>query len=115
MSPVWFSAVLRFVILVEHHEASLSRSVVVFRGSDWPAAKKRAIELGMQMEDTYIGGEGDEVRWRLEAVETLDMLGDSITDGREVYSERLDLPTAKMIPFDTEFDPYSSDPGHSGV
>lgn len=113
MSVIWFSAMLRFVILVEGHGTSLSRSLIVFRSEDWPEAKKRAIEIGLLMESSYIGGAGDAVRWRLEVVETLDMLGDVI--GREVYADRLDLPEGQTISFDTAFDPASSNPGQSGV
>jgi hypothetical protein len=115
MSTVWFSAMLRFVILVEHHDASLSRSLIVFQEEDWSEAKTRAVDIGHGMERTYTGGTGDEVRWRLEAIETLDMLGDLITDGQEVYSEQINLPEGRAVAFDAEFDPARSDPGQSGV
>jgi len=116
MTPVWFSAMLRFVVLLERDGAvDLSRSVIVFRAEDWPEAKDRAVVLGHAMERTYLNGDGEEVRWRLEAVETLDLLGDSITDGREIYSEPLPISDGLVIPFEAEFDPRSSDPGQSGV
>jgi hypothetical protein len=113
---VWFSAMLRFVILVADEGATdLSRSVVVFRAEDFSDAKQRALDLGRTMESTYQGGTGQEVRWRLEAVETLDLLGDAITDGREVYSEPMERPAGRTIPFDAEFDPSNTAPGQSGV
>jgi hypothetical protein len=67
------------------------------------------------MERTYEGGSGREVRWRLESIETLDLLGDEIQDGREVYSEPLPLPAGEAIPFDMEFDPADTEPEHSGI
>jgi hypothetical protein len=115
MSTVWFSAMLRFVVLVEKHGASLSRSLIVFQENDWSEAKTRAIDIGYGMERSYIAGTGNEVRWRLEAIETLDMLGGLITDGREVYSEPMGLPEGRTVAFDAEFDPAGSDPGQSGV
>lgn len=116
MSPIWFSAMLRFAVLVEGVGGSRrSRSVVVFRAEDWPEAKARALDLGRGMERTYTGGTGEEVRCRLEAVETLDLLGDAITDGREIYSEPMPILEGEAIAFDTAFSPSSSDPGQSGV
>jgi Domain of unknown function (DUF4288) len=116
VNQVWFSAMLRFVILIQDEGASrLSRSVIVFRAEDWPDAKKRALELGYKMERSYQGGTGLEVRWRLAAVETLDLLGDTVTDGREVYSEPAELRLEHSIDFDTKLDPENSEPGQSGV
>lgn len=116
MSEVWFSAMLRLVVLVEGEGATRrTRSVVVFRASDWPEAKQRALDLGRSMERSYVGGTGEAVRWRLETVETLDMLGDAITDGREVYSEPVELGSEDVIEFNQAFEPETSDPGQSGV
>lgn len=107
---------LRFVVLVQH-EGGLrrSRSVVVFRAEDWPDAKAQALQLGLGMERTYTGGAGEEIRTRLEAVETLDLLGDGITDGREIYSEPIPIPNGEAIAFDAEFNPSSTEPGQSGI
>jgi len=116
VTQVWFSAMLRFVILVENEGATdLSRSVLVFRAEDFAEAKQRALDLGRSMETTYRGGTGQEVRWRLETIETLDLLGDTITDGREIYSEPTKAPAGMAIPFDAKFDPANSTPGQSGV
>jgi hypothetical protein len=107
---------LRFVVLVED-EGGLrrSRSVIVFQAEDWPDAKARALELGQGMERKYTGGTGEEVRLRLEAVETLDLLGDGVTDGREIYSEPMPIPDGEAIAFDAVFSPSSKEPGQSGV
>jgi hypothetical protein len=116
MSEAWFSAMLRFVVLVEGEGATRrSRSVVVLRASDWPEAKQRALDVGRSMERSYLGGTGQAIRWRLEAIETLDMLGDTITDGREVYSEPVKLSSKEVIEFNKIFEPENSDPGQSGV
>ena len=116
MTDVWFSAMLRFAILVEGEGAiEFARSLIVFRAEDFPDAKERAISLGRSMETTHTGGLGEEVKWRLQRVETLDLLGDQIMDGREVYAESLDLPDGPLIPFDAQFDPRASQPGQSGV
>jgi hypothetical protein len=36
-------------------------------------------------------------------------------DGREVYSEPVDLGVSEAIAFDAEFRPEESEPGQSGV
>jgi len=116
MTSVWFSAMLRFVILVERGGGDdLARSVVLFRADDFPAAKARAIEIGLGMEQTYQSNTDEQVRWRLLGVETVDMLGEEITDGREVYAEPIPLATGISIPFDATFDPAAKEPGQSGV
>lgn len=95
MSLVWGSSMMRFVFLVEGAGAlQATQSVLVFRAGDWSDARTRALDLGLAMEATYTNGAGEEVRFRLEAVETLDLLGDTITDGREVYSEPFQIPPA---------------------
>ncbi|MEP6695313.1 MAG: DUF4288 domain-containing protein [Pseudonocardiales bacterium] len=116
MSAVWFSAMLRFMILVQGAGGDqMSRSVILFRAEDFPAAKARAVEIGLSMERTYTSNTDEEVRWRLVNIETLDMLDDEISDGREVYSEPVSLAPGTTIPFDMEFQPASRAPGQSGV
>jgi hypothetical protein len=62
MRTVWFSAMLRFVTLVERVGGTgFSRSVIVFRAEDFSDAKPRAVELGRGMERSYKGGTGKEV------------------------------------------------------
>ncbi len=116
MRSTWFSAMLRFVHLIKPEGGTrLSRSVIVFRADGWSEARRRAQEIGHAMERSYTGGTGDDVSVRLEVVETLDLLGDAITDGREVYSEPLPLPAGVSIPFDAEFNPSGHEPGQSGI
>jgi hypothetical protein len=64
----------------------------------------------METQDT--GGEGEEVERHLEAVETPDILGDAITDGREIYSEAIALPPDYAL---VERHPEDSRPTQSGV
>ena len=112
----WFSAMLRLVVLVEGVGASRRvRSLVLFRAADWVEARERALRLGREAERSYLGGTGEQVRWRFEAVETIDLLGAEIADGREVYAEPVDLDVGEGIAFDAEFRPEESEPGQSGA
>ena len=116
MSQIWFSAMLRFVVLIEDEgSARLSRSVIVFRAQDFLEARSRALSLGRGMERSFTGGEGKQVRWRLHSVETTDMIGDIITDPLEIYSEPAALSANESYDFEHEFDPNASDPTSSGV
>jgi hypothetical protein len=112
----WFSAMLRMVVLVEGMGGSRRvRTVVLLRAADWSEAKERAFQRGLDAERSYAGGAGEQVRWRLESIETIDLLGEEMGDGREVYSEPVDLGVSEAIAFDAEFRPEESEPGQSGV
>ena len=96
---MWFSASLRLVVLIESAGAAdVVTSVVVFQADDWSSAHERALELGRGQESSYIGGTGEAVQWRLEKVETLDLLGEGIEDGREVYSQPGPVPEELHVP-----------------
>ena len=72
----WYSSGLWLVIEVEGDGAmDLMRSVVVFRAKDFDDAGRRALTLGLEMEANYLNEFGQEVRWRLKQVETVDQLG----------------------------------------
>jgi hypothetical protein len=113
LSDVWFSAMLRFVAVSPDRVLHRSRSLVLLRAADWEPARAKALELGRGQERQYVNGAGDPVRWRLEAVETLDMLGANLPDGREVYSEPLDPPDGAEPP--PELDPAATSPEQTGV
>ena len=116
MSDGWFSAMIRFAVSIGESGTTVrNRSVVLVRAADWPAAKSRVLEVGIGMEETYIGGKGEEVKIRLEAIETLDQLGEDIPDGREVYAESIDLPESEAAPDGGKFQPEASEPTQSGV
>lgn len=109
---VWYSAALRVCVIIGGTElANVVRSVVVFRATDFDDATALALSHGRALERTYTNGDGQEVRWALAEIETLDELGDAITDGREVYSEPLG-PGDGRVP---ALAPESSRPTQSGV
>ena len=91
-----------------------TRTVLVFRADSWEAAWLRAIELGRRAEAVYRNPEGREVSRRLLRVETLDMLGDQIDDGREVYSEPAEAGIDATTTL-TTVRPEDSRPTQSGV
>lgn len=83
----WYSAMLRWVVTVGGEPSSVTGAVVVLRARGWDAAQRRAEELGRAGEATYRNADGAEVCRRFAGVETLDLLGRRIADGREVYAE----------------------------
>ena len=115
MSQVWFSAMLRFVIVASCTAEQFARSVVVVRAEDFPGALHRAIAVGRTMEARYVGGEGHGFELRFKDVETLDLLGDTITDGREIYAEFERVPAELAEEAARPGSPEASSPGQSGV
>jgi hypothetical protein len=112
----WYSAMLNFVVAIEGEgDVHRSRSVIVFRAKedDFEAARARAIEIGRARETEYLNAEGERVQWALEEIETIDTLGNEITDGREVYHEFSDpFPRSDLA---NPLNPDLSTPGPSGV
>jgi len=115
MSRVWFSAMLRFVVLIDGTPERLARSVIVVQAEDFPDAFRRVIEVGRSMGSRYMGGEGNDVEWRFKHVETLDMLGDAITDGREIWAEPAEIPAGFAEEAALPASPETSKPTPSGV
>jgi hypothetical protein len=113
LSDVWFSAMLRFVVVAPDRVVRRSRSLVLLRAEDWEPARAKALELGRGQERQYVNALGEPVRWRLEALETLDWLGVDLPDGREVYAEPLDPPGGPEPP--SEPDPTATRPEQTGV
>ncbi len=113
----WFSAMVRLAdIIGEVGAERYVKSVFVFRARDWDEALVRAVELGRALEEDHPNADGERVVWRLMDVETLDMLGEVITDGREVYSEPVPAgPEGKALRVDTTFWPEKSKPTQTGV
>lgn len=93
----------------------MSRSVCLVKAEDWDDAREKVLRRGLGMEEDYEGGGGARVRWRLMRIETLDQLGKTIADGREVYSEALEPSLEEDYPLDVEFRPQDSMPNQSGV
>lgn len=113
MNESWFSTLVRLVTTVEGvGPTTYVRSVFVFRAGDWESARARAIELGRAAEDSFVNAEGQQVRRQLVHVETLDLLGQEIIDGREVYSEPVRIEDEHV---DLNLHPEDSEPTQSGV
>jgi hypothetical protein len=67
------------------------------------------------MESRYTNSEGDTVEWRFQEVETLDLLPDDLTDGREIYAEFAPIPPDVSATVKDVSDPESSRPSQTGV
>jgi Domain of unknown function (DUF4288) len=112
MKDMWFSAMLSVAVSVDAEPSSISRTVIVFEADDeWESARQRALALGRTKEQTYKNGDGATVVHRLVAVETLDVLGERLADGREVYFESREA-TAGSLPSRS---PEEIPPKQSGV
>jgi hypothetical protein len=120
---MWFSARLRFAIMVEPEGAvEYADSVYIFQMKDenentdpWGEALRHAIRLGEQQETDYRNFKNRQVRWRLKEVTTLDMIRSTNLDGAEVYAEFVSLGEDEKIPFDTLFHPATSCPEQTGI
>ncbi|SDM39732.1 DUF4288 domain-containing protein [Allokutzneria albata] len=119
----WFSASARYASTVECDGLStISRSVWVFELPDtgerlWADARARALEIARRDEHGYLNADGRRVQWELIDVQTLDLLGDTVEDGREVYSEMRDPSEAELRewPARTRFDPENTPPHQTGI
>jgi hypothetical protein len=113
MNGQWFTAAVRLRSVVDGMgPVDDTRSVFIFRASDWELARERAIGLGRAAEESYVDGDGRRVERRLVRVETLDLLGDGLVDGREVYFERAPADDDASL---ANVDPEKSLPRQSGV
>jgi Domain of unknown function (DUF4288) len=108
--PMWFSALLTVAVSIDATEPTeIWRTVVVFEGDDdWETARLKAIELGRAKEATYSNAAGDAVTHRFVGVETLDMLGDDLPDGREVYFETISYDGTALPATPEELTPRQS-------
>ena len=91
------------------------RSIVVFKSADFDSALPRALEIGRGMDESYTSGRGGGVRWYFMEIETIDMLGEELEDGREVHSRILPIPSGFAEEFPRTFAPEKSKPGYLGV
>ena len=117
MTPLeWFSAAARLAVWIEGQGiVSEVRSVFVLRAEYFEDALPRAVEHGRGLERSFSNGDGERVRMKLIEIETLDLLGDMITDGREIYSESLDPAGDLPAGSEPSYDPVNSKPTQSGV
>lgn len=113
MSMDFYSARLLFIILVDDRKPKkknhFDESVVVFRASDFKDAFKRALRLGKNQETSYRNNKGQQVRWVLTNVLSLDCVGKTI-DGKEISSKLHYRTLLKPIPAGKQFYPEKSKP-----
>jgi hypothetical protein len=112
----WYSvAVQRAVFVGDTGIQSLWDSVFLVRAPDRTSAHERALTLGKSKEEEYVNANGESIRLALVGVTSIDLIGDEIVDGTEVYfiPNELDLP----IPIDLDTDLHSGRwaPKSSGI
>jgi hypothetical protein len=113
----WFSCSARFAVQIEGQGVvDEMRSVILLRARDFADGAEKALQAFLSMETGYQNGSGETVRWRLVMLDTLDLLGDSIPDGREIYAERL-APSSEVLELaaGNGFSPATHKPTQSGV
>ncbi len=114
MRKRWFSAKVRLVGFVEDGEATMPYhdSIHVFRAADWDDAFARALALGRSHEEEYVNANGDEIRWRLTEILSLDLVAGNSLDGAEVHRMTGRL-AAEERHSEGSLDPEGSDPGQT--
>jgi hypothetical protein len=107
----YFSSRLLYVILVDdgrpRRRNHYDESTVVFRARDFQHAFQRALELGVAAEHQYKNEKGQNVRWALVEVATLDQIGPQL-DGQEISSRLHDRTARAAIAFGSRFRPQKS-------
>jgi hypothetical protein len=107
----WFSAKIRVACLIEGPGlVQYMDSIHVFRAENFDTAMKSAVNLGRRHEEEYINSKQERVRWRLKEIISLDILGEDLVDGAEVYSEPVEPKPMEHFDFGAEFDPGVSVP-----
>jgi hypothetical protein len=107
----WFSAKLRFVVMVEPVGGDLLNDCIyIFNSTDFSSAFQKAIDIGRLSEQEYLNVDGQRVLWVLKEVISLDIIRKGDLDGAEIYSEPIHLDGNSRIPFGKKFDPENSEP-----
>lgn len=110
-NPEWYSAKLRFAVMVEPVGSDhLYDRVFLFRATDFDTAFERAISIGEAQQDEYSNHEGRRIVWKFTAVMNLDIILDADLDGAEICAESHSLAEDERIPFAAEFKPRLSKP-----
>src|SRR5215813_2628463 len=74
-SDTWYSAKLRFVVMVEPVGGdTLNDCIYLFRAVDFPAAFQRAVTIGESSQKEYRNADGQRVLWRFKEVISLDII-----------------------------------------
>lgn len=109
----WYSAKIRFVCLLENR-GLIDRmdNIYVFRSKSFNFAFKKALQLAKKNEQEYKNKKGKIVRWRSEAVISLDEIFSRQIDGAEVYSIVVPVKRReqKSVTFNAEFNLKKSEP-----
>jgi hypothetical protein len=107
----WYSAKLRFAVMVEPDGADLLYDrVFLFKATDFDAAFERAIRIGEAQQEEYRNGDDRRVIWKFSAVFSLDVIVAADLDGAEICADPIFLAKKDRIPFATEFNPQLSKP-----
>ena len=111
------SALLQYVILIEDiGSTDFYRSVLLFQSEeDFNIAKEKALRLGLKRETSYASDDGKTVQWRMETIESLDVVGKRIVDDHEVYCDFVEIPDSEKMPYDVVCTPEQSDPMQTGI
>lgn len=115
--PLWFSAKVRDVILIDDDDNStFEHSVYLFRAADFDAAFDAVLKLGQAQDREFLNGDENRVRWKLADVQSLNLLGaGEIGDAVDVYSEAVALSDVDRVPFNFVFHPERSAPRSTGI
>src|ERR1044072_2369126 len=107
----YYSARLLFIILVDDgrpkKKNDYDESVFVFRARDFDQAFERALEIGRAQEKSYRNGTGQNVRWALVEISTLDYVGRKL-DGVAVASRLHSRISSAPISYNRSFHPEKS-------
>jgi hypothetical protein len=107
----WYSAKLRFVLLVETTGGvEISDSIYMLRSGSFESAFTRFLAIGHDAEQEYLNGAGKLVRWRLKEIVTLDVVDAKELDGVEVHHQFTALSDDERHGFDHVFQPENSQP-----
>jgi Domain of unknown function (DUF4288) len=107
----WYSAKLRFVVMVEAIGGDLmSEDVYLMRAKDFANAFERALSIGRAAEREYRNSSGQRVSWQLKEILSLDVVSNQDLDGAEICAEGFHLDLAGRIPVGTTFKPEASKP-----
>lgn len=106
----WYSATLRFFIISSSvGKLRAEDSIYLVRAVDFSDAFRKFLALGLKNETTHKNHQGDEIRHRLAAITTLDVIPKQDLDGVEINS----MPVFEADPgvtFTTPLDPARSSP-----
>jgi hypothetical protein len=107
----WFSANLRFVVLVEPWGGDTAYDrLFMLKAKDFASAFDAAISIGRAEETEYRNSGAKRVIWRFMQLMSLDVISSSTLDRAEVHSQSVALTSAGRISFDQQFSPELSRP-----